>query len=195
MVMASLDALSRLRYDDFEVIVVDNNTEDPRLWQPVAEHCEFLGDRFRFFHVDMLEGAKAGALNYALRIPYGRDRQGDNNPAPILTDPRRFEVIDPLAPPKSIEDLRFLGPQIGRNENFYGPSDNLVGAIAKDSLSAGVPGCDDSFKRLPDNGVVRRFDDRSKPSFWFEFSGHLGSLRRTLFREQYPGFGRGRLCL
>lgn len=66
MVMASLDALSRLRYDDFEVIVVDNNTDDPRLWHPVADHCEFLGERFRFYQVNALDGAKAGALNYAL---------------------------------------------------------------------------------------------------------------------------------
>ena len=66
MVIATLDALSRLDYDDFEVIVVDNNTEDPRLWQPVAAHCEFLGERFRFYHVSPLTGAKAGALNYAL---------------------------------------------------------------------------------------------------------------------------------
>jgi glycosyltransferase involved in cell wall biosynthesis len=66
MVIASLDALSRLHYDDFEVIVVDNNTEDPRLWQPVAEHCQLLGERFRFYHVSELAGAKAGALNYAL---------------------------------------------------------------------------------------------------------------------------------
>ncbi len=66
MVIATLDALSRLRYDDFEVIVVDNNTEDPRLWQPVAEHCTALGERFRFHHVSALGGAKAGALNHAL---------------------------------------------------------------------------------------------------------------------------------
>ena len=50
MVTATLDALSRLDYDDFEVIVVDNNTRDPQLWEPVAAHCAFLGERFRFYH-------------------------------------------------------------------------------------------------------------------------------------------------
>ncbi len=66
VVKATLDALAAQRYDDFEVLVIDNNTRDPALWRPVAEHCRTLGKRFRFFHVDRLEGAKAGALNYAL---------------------------------------------------------------------------------------------------------------------------------
>ncbi|MGD1983854.1 MAG: glycosyltransferase, partial [Chromatiaceae bacterium] len=67
MLKASLDALARLDYPDFEVLVVDNNTRDPAVWQPVAEHCAELGSRFRFFHVAPLDGFKAGALNFALR--------------------------------------------------------------------------------------------------------------------------------
>jgi hypothetical protein len=67
MVISTLDALARLRYPNFEVLVVDNNTKDPGLWHPVEAHCQRLGPRFRFFHVDSLPGAKAGALNFALR--------------------------------------------------------------------------------------------------------------------------------
>lgn len=66
MVMASLDALARLDYPDFEVLVIDNNTPDPATWQPVEAHCRRLGDRFRFYHVTPLAGFKAGALNFAL---------------------------------------------------------------------------------------------------------------------------------
>src|SRR5678815_4400529 len=33
----------------------------------VEAHCNHLGPRFRFFHVDRMPGAKAGALNFALR--------------------------------------------------------------------------------------------------------------------------------
>lgn len=66
MLKSTLDALARLDYPDFEVLVIDNNTKDPEVWQPVAEHCARLGNRFRFFHVDELRGFKAGALNYAL---------------------------------------------------------------------------------------------------------------------------------
>ena len=66
MVIATLEALARLDYPDFEVIVVDNNTKDASTWQPVADRCRRLGERFRFFHLDSLPGFKAGALNYAL---------------------------------------------------------------------------------------------------------------------------------
>ncbi|MFG2395436.1 glycosyltransferase family 2 protein [Streptomyces lavendulae] len=66
VVIASLDALSRMDYEPFEVIVVDNNTKDPQLWRPVEGHCRKLGSKFRFFHVVPLSGAKAGALNFAL---------------------------------------------------------------------------------------------------------------------------------
>lgn len=67
MMIQTLDALARLDYPDYEVVVVDNNTQDPAVWQPVQAHCEKLGSRFRFFHVDPLEGFKAGALNFALQ--------------------------------------------------------------------------------------------------------------------------------
>ncbi len=66
MVIETLNALARLDYPRYEVIVVDNNTEDPRVWEPVEAHCRKLGARFRFFHVTPLAGFKAGALNYAL---------------------------------------------------------------------------------------------------------------------------------
>jgi exo-beta-1,3-glucanase (GH17 family)/cellulose synthase/poly-beta-1,6-N-acetylglucosamine synthase-like glycosyltransferase len=66
LVIQTLDALHALEYPNFEVIVVDNNTKDPEVWQPVQAHCEKLGARFRFFHVDPLAGYKAGALNFAL---------------------------------------------------------------------------------------------------------------------------------
>jgi exo-beta-1,3-glucanase (GH17 family)/glycosyltransferase involved in cell wall biosynthesis len=67
MVRQTLDALAELDYPDFEVLVVDNNTTDAALWEPVAEHCARLGARFRFFHLGKWPGFKAGALNFALR--------------------------------------------------------------------------------------------------------------------------------
>jgi exo-beta-1,3-glucanase (GH17 family)/cellulose synthase/poly-beta-1,6-N-acetylglucosamine synthase-like glycosyltransferase len=66
MVIKTLNALAALDYPDFEVIVIDNNTQEPAIWQPVEAHCRKLGPRFRFFHVNPLAGFKAGALNYAL---------------------------------------------------------------------------------------------------------------------------------
>jgi exo-beta-1,3-glucanase (GH17 family)/cellulose synthase/poly-beta-1,6-N-acetylglucosamine synthase-like glycosyltransferase len=66
MLIETLDALARLDYPDYEVLVIDNNTRDPAVWEPVREHCARLGPRFRFFHVAPLAGFKAGALNFAL---------------------------------------------------------------------------------------------------------------------------------
>jgi exo-beta-1,3-glucanase (GH17 family)/cellulose synthase/poly-beta-1,6-N-acetylglucosamine synthase-like glycosyltransferase len=66
MLIETLDALARLDYPDFEVLVIDNNTRDESVWRPVEAHCAQLGSRFRFFHVAPLAGFKAGALNYAL---------------------------------------------------------------------------------------------------------------------------------
>jgi cellulose synthase/poly-beta-1,6-N-acetylglucosamine synthase-like glycosyltransferase len=67
MVIETLDALARLDYSSFEVLVIDNNTRDEAVWRPVEAHCAKLGERFRFFHVAPLAGFKAGALNFALR--------------------------------------------------------------------------------------------------------------------------------
>jgi len=66
MLIETLDALARLEYPSFEVLVVDNNTRDEPVWRPVEAHCARLGPRFRFFHVTPLAGFKAGALNFAL---------------------------------------------------------------------------------------------------------------------------------
>jgi exo-beta-1,3-glucanase (GH17 family)/cellulose synthase/poly-beta-1,6-N-acetylglucosamine synthase-like glycosyltransferase len=67
MMIETLNALAELDYPCLEVIVIDNNTKDPAVWEPVQAHCTKLGERFRFFHIDPLPGFKAGALNYALR--------------------------------------------------------------------------------------------------------------------------------
>jgi len=66
MMIETLNALSRLDYPNFEVLVIDNNTKDESVWRPVEAHCMKLGARFRFFHVAPLKGFKAGALNFAL---------------------------------------------------------------------------------------------------------------------------------
>jgi len=77
MLIETLDALARLDYADFEVLVIDNNTLEEAVWRPVEAHCAQLGARFRFFHVAPLAGFKAGALNYALARTRGRrDRRG-----------------------------------------------------------------------------------------------------------------------
>lgn len=66
MVRKTLEALAVVDYPNLEVLVIDNNTKDPAVWEPVQADCERLGERFRFFHLDNWPGFKAGAINYAL---------------------------------------------------------------------------------------------------------------------------------
>lgn len=66
MVRRTLESLARLDYPALEVLVIDNNTKDPAVWQPVEAICRELGDRFRFFHLEVCKGFKAGALNFAM---------------------------------------------------------------------------------------------------------------------------------
>ncbi|MGA6929054.1 MAG: glycosyltransferase [Pseudolabrys sp.] len=66
MLKQTLGAIARLDYQNYECIVVINNTPDPALWLPIEEHCRTLGERFKFVRADNLAGFKAGALRLAL---------------------------------------------------------------------------------------------------------------------------------
>lgn len=71
IVKMTMKRLASLDYDNFEVLVCDNNTRDEALWRPLEAYCAVLNDQlgrevFRFFHVTPLAGAKAGALNFCL---------------------------------------------------------------------------------------------------------------------------------
>ncbi|MBT2186890.1 glycosyltransferase [Sphingobium nicotianae] len=71
VVMETMNRLAALDYADYEVLVCDNNTKDEALWRPLEAHCAALNrrlgvERFRFFHVAPLPGAKAGALNWLM---------------------------------------------------------------------------------------------------------------------------------
>ena len=66
MLKQTLDAVARLDYQNYECIVVINNTPDPALWLPIEEHCRTLGERFKFVRADDIAGFKAGALRLAL---------------------------------------------------------------------------------------------------------------------------------
>ena len=68
LVIDTLRSLLALDYPQFEVIVLDNNTIDPKVWRPVARFCARHPDKLRFFHHDAVEGAKAGALNLCLKV-------------------------------------------------------------------------------------------------------------------------------
>ncbi|MGB0190409.1 MAG: glycosyltransferase family 2 protein, partial [Nocardioides sp.] len=67
MVIETVERLLELDYDDYEVLVVDNNTTDPALWRPLEEFCA-RHDRVTFIHLEDWPGYKSGALNHALTV-------------------------------------------------------------------------------------------------------------------------------
>jgi cellulose synthase/poly-beta-1,6-N-acetylglucosamine synthase-like glycosyltransferase len=64
MVIQTLSTLCQLDYPNYEIIAIDDNTEDPDLWEPVQAWCESHG--VKFVHLSDWPGYKSGALNYAL---------------------------------------------------------------------------------------------------------------------------------
>jgi cellulose synthase/poly-beta-1,6-N-acetylglucosamine synthase-like glycosyltransferase len=66
MLKATLDAVARLDYPNFECVVIINNTPDPTFWQPIQDHCRALGERFKFINAEKVQGFKAGALRIAM---------------------------------------------------------------------------------------------------------------------------------
>src|SRR4030095_5118239 len=69
-------------------------------------------------------------------------------------------MLDALTANDSREDLLLLILTFGWNEYRDRLPDGLVGAVAKQTLSAFVPRQDDALQRLADDGVLRRFNDR-----------------------------------
>jgi cellulose synthase/poly-beta-1,6-N-acetylglucosamine synthase-like glycosyltransferase len=65
MVIDTLRTLLRLDYGRYEVILIDDNTDDESLWRPVEQWCARHG--VKFAHLQDWPGYKSGALNYALR--------------------------------------------------------------------------------------------------------------------------------
>jgi cellulose synthase/poly-beta-1,6-N-acetylglucosamine synthase-like glycosyltransferase len=65
ILIEAIRAAEAIDYPRFEVVVVDNGTEDAALWMPVREYCEGRPN-LKFVHVDAGPGPRSGALNLAL---------------------------------------------------------------------------------------------------------------------------------
>jgi cellulose synthase/poly-beta-1,6-N-acetylglucosamine synthase-like glycosyltransferase len=66
VVRRTLQSLANLDYPNYEVLVVDNNTPDERIWRSLETIVQQMGPRFRYLHLDKWPGYKSGALNFAL---------------------------------------------------------------------------------------------------------------------------------
>jgi len=65
MVIDTLRKLLWLDYPSYEIILIDDNTDDESLWRPVQRWCR--EHDVKFAHLEDWPGYKSGALNYALR--------------------------------------------------------------------------------------------------------------------------------
>src|SRR6266436_1066197 len=65
MVIDTLRSLLRIDYPRYEIILIDDNTDDEALWRPVQAWCR--RHEVKFAHLQDWPGYKSGALNYALR--------------------------------------------------------------------------------------------------------------------------------
>ncbi|HEX4008623.1 MAG TPA: glycosyltransferase, partial [Solirubrobacteraceae bacterium] len=65
MVIETLNSLRSLDYPNYEIEVLDDNTDDEKLWRPVEAWC--AEHHVKFVHLSDWPGYKSGALNYALK--------------------------------------------------------------------------------------------------------------------------------
>src|SRR5689334_17014084 len=63
MVIETLESLQAIDYPNYEIQVLDDNTDDEALWRPVEAWCGEHG--VKFVHLADWPGYKSGALNYA----------------------------------------------------------------------------------------------------------------------------------
>lgn len=161
MVIETLNAIARLDYANYEVLVIDNNTEDEKLWRPVKEHCARLGPKFRFFHVLPWPGYKAGALNFALD----------------QTDPEA-EIIaivdaDYLVEPNWLADLvsHFIDPQLA----FVQTPQDYRDADARGPFGRAMALAYDYFFRI---SMPSRNESNA-----IIFAGTMGLIRKSALQE------------
>jgi cellulose synthase/poly-beta-1,6-N-acetylglucosamine synthase-like glycosyltransferase len=66
MVIETLRSLLALDYPAYEIVMLDDNSDDPAMWHPVLDFCE--QHNISFHHLQDWPGYKSGALNFALRV-------------------------------------------------------------------------------------------------------------------------------
>ena len=156
LLIETIKAAEAIDYPDFEVVVMDNNTKDPAVWQPVEEYCRDR-DRVKFVHVAPWPGYKAGACNLALRR---------------YTDPRA-EIIglvdaDDLVQPHYLRETApyFSDPRLGFVQTFEGNRE-FEG-------SPYYTACVDSYQAFYLSNMSARTERDSVP-----FVGTMGLFRRS----------------
>lgn len=96
MVIETLTSLLALDYPAYEVILIDDNTDDVDLWLPVQAFCAQHPDLLRFHHLQDWPGFKSGALNFALTVTDPRAEIVGVVDADYLVSPEWLRATAPL---------------------------------------------------------------------------------------------------
>jgi cellulose synthase/poly-beta-1,6-N-acetylglucosamine synthase-like glycosyltransferase len=170
MLMETIRRAEAIDYPNFEIIVLDNNTKDPAVWQPIEAYCRDR-PRVTFVHVDPWPGFKAGALNLALRE---------------YTD-ERAEIIglidaDDFVVPHYLKETApyFADERIGYLQSFEGNRD-FEG-------SPYYTACVDSYQAFYLTNMSSRNERDAVP-----FVGTMGLFRRSAL-EQAGGWNEWCIC-
>src|SRR5690606_3081817 len=103
-------------------------------------------------------GDLRGAHDPAIPTDYRRDAERDVELAPVFLLAHGLVMIDPLATPDTLKDLRLLIPPVRWNQERHRFPDSLLLGIAKQALRPGIPACDDPVQILGNDGFVGGFD-------------------------------------
>jgi cellulose synthase/poly-beta-1,6-N-acetylglucosamine synthase-like glycosyltransferase len=70
LVIATIQSLLAVKKDCDEIIIIDNNNTDTSMYKPLEAFCASLDPELKvyFYHIDAVDGFKAGALNLALGL-------------------------------------------------------------------------------------------------------------------------------
>ncbi len=71
MVIATIKSCLNIDYINYEIIVLDNNTQDKQIWKPVESFCRNYS-RVKFEHIEKMKGYKAGALDKCISLSSSR---------------------------------------------------------------------------------------------------------------------------
>lgn len=96
MVLETLRSLLALDYDRFEIVVLDNNTDDEALWRPVEAFCAQHAERLRFHHLADWPGYKSGALNFGLTVSDPRTELVAVVDADYVVEPHWLRATAPM---------------------------------------------------------------------------------------------------
>ena len=64
IVIETVNALTKLNYSNYEVLVINSNSVDTDNWKKIRKFVKTCGKNYKFVHLDKISGFKAGALNY-----------------------------------------------------------------------------------------------------------------------------------